>query len=86
MNLLGGAIHQDALSLLQDPFASAHITGVMLRWYRIEGWPDHPPVIYANVTFKNGNTTGEHKIEARTMGELIAKVQAFIETLPRVTP
>lgn len=37
--------------------------------------------IYANVSFKNGNTSGEQKIRAESLPALFEQVQAFIKTL-----
>lgn len=76
MQLLGNTT---AISILNDPFNAARITGVSLRYRKFCG----EGTFSGHVEFKNGNTDGRQNFDAANFDELIVKVKAFIESLPK---
>lgn len=69
------------LSILRDPFASENIVLVRACWVR--GRVTEGVHIYGEVGFRNGATEGKQEFQAATYEELLLKIKAFVESLPK---
>lgn len=78
------AITQDlkdsAASVLNDPFSTNCMVG--LSTYCSVGFRGEWSYT-GTVKFKNGDTEGEQRFKADSLGALLTKMQAFVETLER---
>lgn len=67
------------LSIISNPFDKACVEQViMVAKKRLFG---DGTMIYATISFRNGNTTGEQQIDADNLNDLLIKVQSFIKSL-----
>lgn len=65
------------ISLLKDPFKSDCVD-------RIVFWIDHGKrgsTFESDISFSNGDTKGQQKIQAKSFNELVLKTEQFIKTL-----
>lgn len=69
------------LSDLQDPFKQDKFEQMLIVVGK--GFLGNPQC-YANIKFKSGMTTGEHRIEALNLAELLVKVDLFIKHLKQL--
>lgn len=71
---------KEFVSTYQNPFKSDKVKKI---WFIIENsyWTDHKTSYSSNIDFATGSTTGCHKIKADSFTELVAKTEAFIESL-----
>ncbi len=71
-----------AISEFTDPFKSDKVDKVFLIIYPKGALGrSSTPDIHATVSFKNGNTTGEQRIDADDFVTLVNKVRTFINGL-----
>lgn len=68
----------ELLNLINNPFSKSCIDDITMRAYK--NWSGGIE-IYAKVSFKNGNTSGEQRLEAKTLPELMMKVYEFCNSL-----
>lgn len=66
-------------SIITNPFLGKHIESIMLRTYRNSFSGQF--TTYATIEFRNGNTSGEQRIEASNLPELLMKVYEFCQSL-----
>ena len=80
MNLLGDGNKSQLPSEINNPFSMENIIGISMycdkKWFGEEGFD-----IWGTVKFKKGDTTGEQKIKANSLGELYVKVFNFCQEL-----
>lgn len=72
------SLNTDLLPGISNPFTNECITAIDI----------HIPknsCIGAMVSFRNGNTSGFHEIQAYSIEELNEKLISFIDTLPKQT-
>lgn len=62
-------------SVINDPFAKTHITGISVRWY------NNSLKARGNVDFENGSTKGSQEFSGETFDEVVLKIKAMLETL-----
>lgn len=66
---------------VSDPFNKESIQGIYLSVYKSSFGSSQTIYITGRVKFKNGNTEGEQKLEAKSFDELVKKMDHFIQSL-----
>lgn len=78
MNLFDNSNSGAQLTDFKDPFGKDCVEGIWF-WIRKE-WKDR--IVYeSQVKFKNGNTKGEHNMNADNFIDLVKKTEEFIKSL-----
>ena len=81
LSLFKDKIEKDnILNTFKNPFEANKCTKINLS-IRRSWWTDYKIKYEATVSFENNNTEGTHNIEANSFGELVQKVESFLESL-----
>ena len=64
-----------------NPFNSDSIETIRFNYRRKDCFGKEVNEFYATIEFRNGNTSGEHKINADSFPELYDKVMEFCDNL-----
>lgn len=81
-NIFGSKDTRDEIpSIITNPFLGEHIEDIMMRTYRNSFSKQF--TTYATIGFRNGNTSGEQRIEANNLPELLMKVYEFCQSLEK---
>jgi hypothetical protein len=80
MNSLSKLFGNSSPSIIKNPFGMEHIERISMCMYRSE-FDRNKIRFYANINFKNGNTTGSQEIEGENFKDLFEKVYEFCSTL-----
>jgi len=68
------------VSTFKDPFKSDKVTEIRMV-IRNDYWSNYQTEFKATVSFKNGDTSGDHIIKGKDFPDLVQKVEAFIKNL-----
>jgi hypothetical protein len=82
MNLLQSQDPSVMQSIIEDPFQKDKWTQVTFNIWNKGNFLNTEIKYKARVEFKNGNTSGKQEIEGTDFPDLLARVQAFMVTLP----
>lgn len=77
MSDLANEVINCEVSPINNPFNKDCVTCIMM----VARKNSFGTSIYANISFNNGDTSGEQKITAESLPALFDKVQSFIKTL-----
>jgi hypothetical protein len=68
-----------SISVIKDPFATEHITNVMIS-YNNNGYTN--PYWYGRVVFTNGKTSGEQKTnDVQSFEEIVVEIRQILNSL-----